>query len=162
MRAHVVLVEPEIPQNTGNVARLCAGVGAWLHLVRPLGYRLEDRYVRRAGLDYWPAVRLSVHESVAAVLPLLPEERVSLFTTRAGPLYTDGALEPGSVLVFGRESTGLPEEVLEAFSGREVRIPTTGDVRSLNLGNCVSVGLYEVVRRAGWRGESPLVGPAGG
>ena len=158
VRAHVVMVEPEIPQNTGNVARLCAGTGAWLHLVRPFGFQLEDRYVKRAGLDYWPAVRLSVHASVEALLPLLPRDRTVLFAARAQALHTDGLVVPGAVLVFGRESTGLPEEVLAAFPDRAVRIPTTGDVRSHNVANCVAVGVYEAIRRSGWRGEAPMAG----
>lgn len=157
----MVLVEPEIPQNTGNIARLCAGTGAWLHLVRPIGFHLDDRYLRRAGLDYWPAVRLSVHDSVDVLLERLPRERLAVFSARAAALHTDGLCVPGAVLVFGRESTGLPDAVLAPYPDRQVRIPTTGAVRSLNLGNSVGIGLYEIIRHEGWRGETPMSGAAG-
>ncbi|MCB9507604.1 MAG: tRNA (cytidine(34)-2'-O)-methyltransferase [Myxococcales bacterium] len=152
---HVVLVEPEIPQNTGSIARLCAATRAWLHLVEPLGFVLEDRYLRRAGLDYWPGVRLSVHRSLDALEAMLPRERAHLFTKRATTLHTEARYSRGDVLVFGRETRGLDEALLERFSDRLVRIPTSSEVRSINLANAASVGAYEVLRQLEWPGESP-------
>ncbi len=153
---HVVLVAPEIPQNTGNIARLCAGAHAWLHLVEPLGYKLEDRYLKRAGLDYWPSVRLSVHASLDDLLALLPTERAVFFTKTGDGLYRDVAYERGAILVFGRETKGLPASLTDAHPERCVRIPTSSNVRSLNLANSVAIGAYEVLRQLDWRGETPM------
>jgi tRNA (cytidine/uridine-2'-O-)-methyltransferase len=153
---HIVLVNPEIPPNTGNIARLAAGTNAWLHLVKPLGFELKDKYVRRAGLDYWPAVRLSVHESLAELEPLLPNGRTWLFTKYAETLHTKPSYGRAPVLVFGSESSGLPGSFKEKRAGRLLRIPTTGDVRSLNLSNAVAVASYEVLRQQGWSGETPM------
>jgi tRNA (cytidine/uridine-2'-O-)-methyltransferase len=161
---HIVLVEPEIPQNTGSVARLAAATHAWLHIVQPIGFALEDRYLKRAGLDYWPSVTLSVHESLATLEPMLPQGRTYLFTKQASRSYWDAGMERGAVLVFGRESKGLPAEFIARWTGQGVSIPTTGGVRSLNLATAVGVGGYEVVRRiasdqkflheaAGYRGQ---------
>lgn len=149
---HVVLVEPEIPQNSGNIARLCAGTGAWLHLVEPLGYRLEDRYLKRAGLDYWPAVRLSVHAGLDELAACLPWDRTWLFTTRGSTTYWEVAWPEGAVLVFGRESTGLPSSFIDAHAERQVKVPMRADVRSLNVANTVALGLYEALRQRGWTG----------
>jgi len=151
---HIVLVHPEIPQNSGNIARLSAGTGAWLHLVKPLGYKLEDRYIRRAGLDYWPSVRLSVHESLGALEEILPEDRVYVFSTRGSHVYTEIVYPEGAVLVFGCETRGLDHAFVERWSSRSLRIPITSAVRSLNLANCVSVATYEVLRQRGWPGLS--------
>ncbi|MFT6397385.1 MAG: tRNA (cytidine/uridine-2'-O-)-methyltransferase [Bradymonadia bacterium] len=156
MLFHIVLVHPEIPQNTGNVARLCAGSKAWLHVVKPLGYVLEDRYLKRAGLDYWPAVRLSIHESLEALLEIMPLDRTYLFTKYADSLYREKSLERGSILVFGCETKGLPQEFTDANPDRLVRLPTSSDVRSLNLSNAVAIGAYEVLRQLEWRGETPM------
>lgn len=153
---HVVLVHPEIPQNTGNIARLCAGANAWLHVVRPLGYVLEDRYLKRAGLDYWPSVRMSVHESLDALREQLPMDRAHLFTKSADRLYRDVRYERGSVLVFGCETRGLPSEFTDSNRSRLVRLPTSSNVRSLNLSNAVAVGTYEVLRQLEWPGEPPM------
>lgn len=144
---HIVLVEPEIPQNTGSVARLAAATHAWLHIVRPIGFALEDRYLKRAGLDYWPNVMLSVHEHLAAIEPLLPPERTFLFTKQATQSYWEANMPRGAVLVFGRESSGLPPEFVARWRSRAVSIPTTAGVRSLNLATAVGIGGYEVVRR---------------
>lgn len=158
-RCHIVLVNPEIPQNTGNIARLCAGTGSWLHLVRPFSFSLDDRYLKRAGLDYWKNVRLSVHEDVDAMEALLPRDRTWLFTKGATALYTDVAYPTwGSVLVFGCETRGLPADFVTRWLDHLVRIPTTSHVRSHNLGNSASIACYEVVRQAGWRGETPMPG----
>ena len=110
---NIVLVEPEIPQNTGNIARTCAATGAELHLVRPLGFSLDDRYMRRAGLDYWPMARVRVHEDFAALRRALPDAPMYLFTTKGSRPYTAYAYERDAMLVFGRETRGLPEKLLE-------------------------------------------------
>ena len=144
---HIVLVEPEIPPNTGNVARLCAATGAWLHLVEPLGFLLDDKKVKRAGLDYWPAVRLSVHRSFEELAPRLHREDCHFFSKRAERLYTTAGLRPGCVLIFGKETTGLPSEVLNEYEDRCVRIPISSAVRSLNLSNAAAVAAYEVIRQ---------------
>lgn len=144
---HIVLVEPEIPPNTGSIARLSAATGAWLHLVEPLGYSLEDRYLKRAGLDYWPNVRLSVHPSLAVLEERLPWERTWLFSKKATHSYVDVAYEPGSVIVFGPESRGLPESWLQAHAERTVTIPQSDHVRSLNLAQAAAIGSYEIVRQ---------------
>ncbi len=149
---HVVLVEPEIPQNTGNVARLCAGSGVWLHLVEPLGYELDDRHLKRAGLDYWPNVRLSVHPSLASLEPLLPRERTHVFTTKTERFNRDARYVRGDVLVYGRESRGLPGDFIARWADRAVRIPITDAVRSLNLSNSVAIGVYEALGQLGWTG----------
>lgn len=143
---HIVLVEPEIPQNTGSVARLAAATHAWLHIVQPIGFALEDRYLKRAGLDYWPNVMFSVHESLAALEALLPRERTYLFTKRARRSFWAAEMGRGSVLVFGRESQGLPAAFVERWQAETVSIPTTRGVRSLNLATAVGIGGYEVVR----------------
>lgn len=144
---HIVLVSPEIPPNTGNVARLCAATGAWLHLVEPLGFALDHRKVKRAGLDYWPDVRLSVHASLSDLIERLVPERAHWFTTHAQRGYTDVAYRPGDVLIFGRETSGLGEELRERYAERLVRIPIKSCVRSLNLSNAVAIATYEVLRQ---------------
>lgn len=148
---HVVLIEPEIPQNTGSVARLCAGTGTPLHLVGTLGFSLADRYLKRAGLDYWPHVDLHRHASVDEWLASLQGAPFWLFTARAGALWSDIAYGPEDRLVFGRESDGLPRALLDRFPERRVRIPVRDTIRSLNLSNAVSVALFEGLRQQSWR-----------
>lgn len=145
----VVLVHPEIPHNSGCAGRLTAAMGARLHLVEPLGFQLEDRYLKRAGLDYWHLVDLTVHASLDACWDALESdsagaitERLRLFTARSGPSIRDVAFAPDDVLVFGSESSGLPPELLAAHPERHVRIPIGGGVRSINLANAVAIGLY--------------------
>jgi tRNA (cytidine/uridine-2'-O-)-methyltransferase len=149
---HLALVNPEIPANTGNIARLCAGTGTVLHLVKPLGFVLEDRYLKRAGLDYWPGVTLCVHEDWESFAAIFPGDRLHLMTTRATVGYTEGSAEPGSVYVMGRETRGLDGEVLEAYPKRHFRVPIRDAVRSLNLANTCAIVLYEALRRRGWPG----------
>lgn len=148
-KLHVVLVHPEIPPNTGSIARLCAATRTWLHLVEPLGYELDDRHLKRAGLDYWPNVRLSVHASLEDLEAMLPWDRTWLFSKRASHLYTDAQIPDGSVLVFGCESKGLPDKWVAKHEERALRIPTTGDVRSLNLAQAAAVAVYEHIRQKG-------------
>jgi tRNA (cytidine/uridine-2'-O-)-methyltransferase len=149
----IVLVEPEIPPNTGNIARLCAATRAHLHLVEPLGFRIDEQAVRRAGLDYWPLVTLSTHPDYATARARLaaaqPNARHFLFTGKAERSYLDVAFQPGDVLVFGKESVGLPESLLSAHPDEHVGIPTLGPVRSLNLANAVAIALYEALRQVG-------------
>jgi tRNA (cytidine/uridine-2'-O-)-methyltransferase len=150
----VVLVEPEIPGNTGNVGRICAGTDTPLHLVGRLGFSLDDRHLKRAGLDYWPAVRLHLHPDLADLRQAVPRGRRWLFSTRAPQLYTDVSYAPGDVLVFGCETRGLPEAVLDSEPDEHhVRIPTTGAIRSLNLANAVAAAVFEALRQLGWRGQ---------
>lgn len=147
---HVVLVQPEIPGNTGNIGRLCAGANVWLHLVEPLGFDLDDRYLKRAGLDYWPHVRLCVHEGFEAIEEIFPAERFRFFTKFAQRCYTEADWQPGSVLIFGRETKGLPDDIHRRYSEQLCRIPISDKVRSLNLSNACSIALYEAMRRLDW------------
>jgi tRNA (cytidine/uridine-2'-O-)-methyltransferase len=147
---HVVLFEPQIPGNTGNIARLCAGADVWLHLVRPLGYELDNRYLKRAGLDYWPHVKLCVHDSFAAIEEIFGRDRMWLYTKKATRIYTEADYQPGSVMIFGRETTGLDDDQLTRFEDRLLRIPITDKVRSLNLSNACAVVVYEALRQMQW------------
>ncbi len=148
---HIVLVEPQIPQNTGNVARTCACTGAALHLVKPLGFTVTDAKLKRAGLDYWDKLDIRYHESLAAFLAAAPGP-CFFFTTKAPRRYTDVHYPPGCCLVFGREDAGLPESLLRAQTERLVRLPMRGSLRSLNLSNTVAVGVYEALRQQDFAG----------
>lgn len=146
----VALVEPEIPPNTGNVARLCAANGVPLHIVGVTGFRLDDRAVRRAGLDYWPEVSLHRHLDLDGLYGELPEARFIYLSTKATRLYTDWAFEANDCLVFGRETRGLPESVLKANWERCLTIPMqNAKIRSLNLATAVGIVLYEALRQIG-------------
>ena len=145
----VALVEPEIPPNTGNIARLCAATGSPLHLVEPLGFRLTDHAVQRAGLDYWDAVEIIRHMNFEAFRESVGPARLLLFSTKGKRSYLDAAYRPGDVLVFGSEHQGLSEEILNAYPDQVFGIPIRTDkVRSLNLANAVSIVLYEALRQA--------------
>ncbi|HXG63594.1 MAG TPA: tRNA (cytidine(34)-2'-O)-methyltransferase [Blastocatellia bacterium] len=145
---HVALVEPEIPPNTGNIARLCAATYTPLHLVGKLGFRTDDKAVRRAGLDYWHEVEIHYHLNIEALYEALPQSRFLYFTTKAQRLYTDWQYEPGDCLVFGRETRGLPEELLRANWERCLTIPMPNPkIRSLNLATSVGIVLYEAIRQ---------------
>lgn len=147
---HVVLVEPEIPPNTGTTARLCAATRTTLHLVGPLGFSLEDRHLRRAGLDYWPHVPLRVHDSWEDFAGRYGRRRLHLFSARAERVYTRVDYRPGDVLVFGGETRGLPDSIRAGREDSLVRIPIASpDVRSLNLANAAAIGLYEALRQLG-------------
>lgn len=148
---HIVLVEPEIPGNTGNIARLCAATGCELHLVRPLGFSTDDRYLKRAGLDYWHLVKVHYHDSFAAVENLYADLNFHFNTTKADRLYNQVAYTPEDVLVFGRETAGLPDSILNPNRSRCVRIPMLSGARSLNLSNAVAVVVYEAIRQNGFR-----------
>lgn len=146
-RLHVVLYTPEIPYNTGSVGRTCVAVGAKLWLVRPLGFRVDDYYLRRAGLDYWQHLDWQVVDDWQELVTHLPVERHWYFTKKAERLYTQPSYAAGDVLVFGSESRGLPDELLVANQRQCLRIPTRPEVRSLNLSNSVAVATYEVLRQ---------------
>lgn len=149
---HIVLVEPEIPQNTGNIARTCAATGCELHLVRPLGFDISDKQVKRAGLDYWNLVTVHVHDSFEALLSEYPEARCFFFTTKAKKAYTEVQYREGDFLVFGKETKGLPEELLVSRPEACVRIPMIEESRSLNLSNSAAVAVYEALRQNRFEG----------
>jgi tRNA (cytidine/uridine-2'-O-)-methyltransferase len=153
---NVILHEPEIPPNTGNVMRLCANTGARLHLVKPLGFRLDEKSVRRAGLDYRELADVQVHESLDACLEALGRPRWFAFSTRANAAHDSVRFEQGDALVFGAETRGLPDAVLEGCPvERRLRIPMLAGVRSLNLSNAVAVAVYEAWRQHGFVSPSP-------
>ncbi|HJT28456.1 MAG TPA: tRNA (cytidine(34)-2'-O)-methyltransferase [Pyrinomonadaceae bacterium] len=144
----VALVEPEIPPNTGNIARLCAATNTPLHIVGVTGFRMDDRAVRRAGLDYWPEVQLMRHKDLAALYESLPQARFVYLTTKADKLYTDWRFEPQDCLVFGRETRGLPEDLLVANWSNCLKIPMQNPrIRSLNLATAVGIVLFEALRQ---------------
>ena len=149
---HIVLVNPEIPQNTGNIARTCAATGAMLHLIRPLGFELSDKYLKRAGLDYWHMMTLEVHESWEDFLSKYPGARLHYATTKAPRDYCGAQYMDGDFLVFGRETKGLDEELLSRNYEKCIRIPMCSDARSLNLSNSVAIVLYEALRQQGFPG----------
>ncbi len=150
---HVILCQPEIPPNTGNVIRLCANAGASLHLIRPLGFELDNAKMRRAGLDYHEFVNVAVHDGLAACLVALRHPRVFAFTSHATHRYTDVRFADGDALLFGRETRGLPDEVLQSIPEHQrVRLPMQPDNRSLNLSNAVAVAVYEAWRQLGFPG----------
>ena len=144
---NVVLVEPEIPQNCGNIARTCAATGARLHLIRPLGFDISERAVRRAGLDYWKDLTLYEHQSFQEVEEMYPDARFFLASTHAKKCYTDVNYRDGDFLVFGKETAGLGPELLTRRADDAIRIPMGKDQRSLNLSNSAAIVLYEALRQ---------------
>jgi tRNA (cytidine/uridine-2'-O-)-methyltransferase len=155
---HVVLVEPEIPPNTGNIARLCAATGSVLHLVGRLGFRIDEHAVRRAGLDYWHLVDVQTHLDFAHFLHAWGGGSLHLFSAQSARSYLTPTYAPGDALVFGKESVGLPEDLLAKHADRVAAIPTIGGVRSLNLSNAVSIVVFEALRQMGALDE-PFLGP---
>jgi len=147
----VVLIEPEIPSNTGAIGRLCLATQSTLHLVDPLGFEINDTRLKRAGLDYWQHLDLVRHPSLEAFFGSLPEDApLTFFSKKVKPLYSEHRYEPGSYLIFGKETKGLSEELIHQYSGRVLRIPLYDSrVRSLNLSNAVSVVVYEAIRQLG-------------
>jgi tRNA (cytidine/uridine-2'-O-)-methyltransferase len=149
----LILYQPEIPPNTGNIIRLCANTGTELHLVRPLGFELDDRRLRRAGLDYREFADVAVHDDLDACLDTLGRPRVLACSTRGGTLYSDHRFEAGDALLFGPETRGLPQTVLDSLpDGQVVRIPMRRESRSLNLSNSAAVVVYEAWRQVGFEG----------
>lgn len=149
---NIVLHEPEIPQNTGNIARTCAATGAALHIIRPMGFSVDDRKLKRAGLDYWYALDITYYDNLSDFFAKNPEASVFYFSTKAPRAYTEVSYPDPVFLMFGKETKGLPEELLEANLERTVRIPMRENLRSLNLSNSVAVGAFEVFRQRGFAG----------
>jgi tRNA (cytidine/uridine-2'-O-)-methyltransferase len=151
MGFNVVLVEPEIPQNAGNIARTCAVTGSKLHLVRPLGFEVSDKYLKRAGLDYWNLVEIFYYDSIEEVMDkFYTGNNFYFYSTKAKKIHSDAQYKDGDFLVFGKETKGLPEPLLEKHYDECVRIPMMGETRSLNLSNSVCVGVYEGLRQLGF------------
>lgn len=154
MALNVVLFQPEIPQNTGNIARTCACTGARLHLVAPLGFQLTEKHMKRAGLDYWDDVDITRYDSTAAFFAAHETDEMHFFTGRTTRSFADVAYGEDAYLIFGRESRGIDIDVLEAHAAQCVRIPMAPGERSLNLANSVAIGVYEVLRQTGFQGLS--------
>ena len=153
MAMNIVLVEPEIPQNAGNIARTCAVTGSILHLVRPLGFEVSDKHLKRAGLDYWNYLDITYYDSIEEVMQKYYDgTNFWFFSTKAKNIHSDVKYKDGDCLVFGKETKGLPESLLDAHYDECVRLPMMGELRSLNLSNSVCVGVYEGLRQLGYPG----------
>lgn len=156
MKINIVMVEPEIPQNTGNIARTCAATGAKLHLIKPLGFEISDKYLKRAGLDYWDKVEIEEHESLQDFLNKYKPEENNMFyaSTKATHCYSDVDYSKFDeiFILFGKETKGLPEDLLQKYIENTIRIPMRHNLRSLNLSNSVNIILYEVLRQVGFNG----------
>ncbi len=151
---HIVLVEPEIPQNAGNIARTCACTGCTLHLVKPLGFEVSDKQLKRAGLDYWNELNVCYYENIGELFAKYPEGRFFFFTTKAKRTHAEPRYQEGDFLVFGKETRGLPEELLVEHPETCVRIPMRESLRSLNLSNSVAIAVYEGLRQNDFQGLS--------
>lgn len=149
---HIVLLEPEIPANTGNIGRTCVAAGARLHLIGPMGFEINEKQVRRAGLDYWEKLDYRTYDSFSDFLERNPDAVLYMATTKARRAYSDAVFVDGSYIMFGKESAGIPEEILLDYEDTAIRIPMYGDIRSLNLGNSVAIVLYEAMRQNGFPG----------
>jgi len=152
MAFHIVLVEPEIPANTGNIARTCAATGSVLHLVRPLGFSTDDKTLKRAGLDYWHAVHIEYHDSFEELMAKYKEQRFWFSTTKADTSYHEVNYLDNDFLVFGKETAGLSATILEKHQDHLIRLPMTDKVRSMNLSNCAAIVLFEALRQTGFSG----------
>lgn len=154
MSLHIVLVEPEIPPNTGNIARTAAATGSVLHLVKPLGFSLDEKSLRRAGLDYWPYVKLEIHESLEDFLEKHGDRRMWLSTTKGEKLYTQAEFCDEDMLLFGKETAGLPRDFIESRKEWAIRIPMSKEtrLRSFNLSNSANIVLFEALRQLGFPG----------
>ena len=145
---HIVLVEPEIPPNTGSIARLCGATDCVLDLVHPLGFKIDDKHLKRAGLDYWPQVHINHWPSLDAYLAQQDEKTLHFLTTKTTRCYTEASFKPGDALIFGRETKGLPEDILRLYSDRCLTIPMSNPhIRSLNLAMAAGIVLYEALRQ---------------
>ena len=149
---HIVLLEPEIPQNAGNIARTCAVTGSVLHLIKPLGFSVEDKYLKRAGLDYWQYLDIRYYENFEDFVSKNPGVRLIMATTKAKKVYTEINYKEDDYIVFGKESAGIPEEILLDYKETSVRIPMAGTLRSLNLSNSVAIMVYEALRQLDFKG----------
>lgn len=144
---NIVLLEPEIPANTGNIGRTCVAAGTRLHLIEPMGFRINEKSVKRAGLDYWDKLDVTIYDNYADFLEKNPGAKVYMATTKAKHKYTDVSFEEDAYIMFGKESAGIPEEILVEHEETCIRIPMIGDIRSLNLSNSVAIVLYEALRQ---------------
>ena len=149
---NIALIEPEIPQNTGNISRTCAATGATLHLVKPMGFTIDDKKLKRAGLDYWDKLDIRYYENLEEFLTINKDAPMFLFSTKAPRRHTDVTYPKGSILVFGKESAGLPEWLLQKNPDSCVRIPMRENLRSLNLSNAAAIGIYEILRQRDFEG----------
>ena len=149
---NIVLYEPEIPANTGNIGRTCVATGTSLHLIKPLGFDISDKAVRRAGMDYWKELDLHVYENFEEFVEKNPGARIYMATTKARKAYTEVEYKGNDFIMFGKESAGIPEEILVKYEDTSVRIPMIGEIRSLNLSNSVSIILYEALRQQDFEG----------
>ena len=149
---NIVLHEPEIPANTGNIGRTCVASGTRLHLIEPLGFRLDEKSLKRAGMDYWKDLDVTTYINFEEFMEKNPGARIYMATTKAPNVYTDVKFEPDCYIMFGKESAGIPEEILVNHKEDSIRIPMIGDIRSLNLGNSVAIILYEALRQNGFAG----------
>lgn len=152
MKLNIVLVEPEIPQNTGNIARTCAATGSKLHLVRPLGFEITDKQLKRAGLDYWHLLDIEYHDSIDELLKFYDGSNFHFFSTKGRLVYSDAVYKDGDYLVFGKETHGLNELLLEKYYDNTVRVPMIDEARSLNLSNTVALATYEALRQNSFEG----------
>lgn len=144
---NIVLLEPEMPANTGNIGRTCVATNTRLHLIEPLGFRITDKEVKRAGLDYWPQLDVTVYDNYQDFLDKNPGAKIYMATTKAPKAYTQVEYEPDCYIMFGKESAGIPEDILYDNQETAIRIPMVGDIRSLNLSNSVAIVLYEALRQ---------------
>ena len=149
---NIVLHEPEIPANTGNIGRTCVATGTSLHLIKPLGFDISDKAVRRVGMDYWKELDLRVYENFEESVEKNPGARIYMATTKARKAYTEVEYKENDFIMFGKESAGIPEEILVKYEETSVRIPMIGEIRSLNLSNSVSIILYEALRQQDFEG----------
>ena len=149
---NIVLHEPEIPANTGNIGRTCVATNTRLHLIEPLGFRLDEKSLKRAGMDYWGSLDVTTYIDYADFLERNPGAKIYMATIKAPKVYTEVSYEPDCYIMFGKESAGIPEEILVQHQEDCVRIPMVGDIRSLNLSNSVSIVLYEALRQNGFAG----------
>lgn len=149
---NIVLLEPEIPANTGNIGRTCVATGSRLHLIKPMGFTLDEKQIKRAGLDYWKDLDVTVYENYQDFLDRNPNAKIYMATTKAKHSYTGVAYEQDSYIMFGKESAGIPEELLLKNKENTIRIPMVGEIRSLNLSNSVAIILYEALRQNNFEG----------
>lgn len=149
---NIVLYEPEMPANTGNIGRTCVAAGVRLHLIEPLGFRLDEKSLKRAGMDYWKDLDVTTYIDYNNFLEKNPGAKIYMATTKAEKIYTEVKYEPDCYIMFGKESAGIPEEILVNHKEDCIRIPMVGDIRSLNLGNSAAIVLYEALRQNGFEG----------
>lgn len=149
---HIILHQPEIPGNTGNIGRTCVATGTHLHLIEPLGFRLDEKSIKRAGMDYWPRLQVSRYMNFEEFRAVHPGVKIWMATTKARKVYTEAVYGPEDYIMFGKESAGIPEEILVDYEESCIRIPMLPAIRSLNLSNAVSVVLYEALRQNGFAG----------